>query len=76
MLSEELSIDLSSIAEKASVPRPTKLHVVSVTSQIYDTIGIVSPITIHFKMFLQQLHCTKMDWDEEIWGELLDCWNS
>ena len=74
--SDELSIDLSSIAEKASVPRPTKRHVVSVTSQIYDPIGIVSPVTIRFKMFLQQLHCTKMDWDEEIRGELLDCWNS
>ena len=33
---DELSIDLSSITEKANIQNPTKRHVVSVTSAIYD----------------------------------------
>ena len=71
---DELSIDLSSITEKANIQNPTKRHVVSVTSAIYDPIGILSPVTIRFKMLLQQLHLAKMEWDEEIQGELLELW--
>ena len=69
-----MSIDLSSITERANIQNPTKRHVVSVTSAIFDPIGILSPVTIRFKILLQQLHHAKMEWDEEIQGELLELW--
>ena len=48
----------------------------SIASKIYDPIGLISPITIRFKVLLQELHGARIEWDEEINGELLDGWNA
>jgi hypothetical protein len=71
---DKIIIDLNFLAKRANLLNPTKRHIVSVASRIYDPIGIISPITIRFKMLLQDVHCAKIEWDEEINGELLQHW--
>ena len=73
---DELMIDLKFITREANTLNPTKRHIVSIASKIYDPIGLVSPITIWFKVLLQELHGARIEWDEEINGELLDRWNA
>ena len=73
---DELMIDLKFIAREANTLNLTKHHIVSIASKIYDPIGLVSPITIRFKVLLQELHGARIEWDEEINGELLDRWNA
>ena len=53
---------------------PTKRNVVSVASRFYDPLGIVSPVTIQFKVFFQKLCLAKVSWDEPLSGELLNKW--
>jgi hypothetical protein len=71
---DELVIDLRHIAKEANTHNPTKRHVVSVVSKIYDPLGIVSPVTVQFKVLLQELHHSGVGWDEIINGELLNQW--
>ena len=68
-------MDLRNIVAEANLCNPTKRHIVSIASKIYDPIGIVSPVTVKFKMLLQDLHCAKIDWDQEISKHLLDYWS-
>ena len=72
--SDVLIMDLRSIAAEANIHNPTKRHVASIISQVYDPVGIVSPVTIKLKILLQDLHCAKIDWNQEISRELLDKW--
>ena len=44
--------------------RYTKRRVLSLVSSIYDTLGWVSPLTVHGKIFLQTLWKEKMGWDQ------------
>ena len=53
---------------------PTKRNVVSVESRFYDTLRIVSPVTIQFKVFFQILSLAKVLWDELYSSELLNKW--
>ena len=71
---DELVIDMRDIVLEANVNNPTKRHAVSVASKIYDPMGLVSPVTVRFKMFLQDLHSSKLGWDDEITGNLLHKW--
>ena len=68
-------MDLRNIAAEANLCNPTKRHIVSIASKVYDPIGIVSPVTVKFKMLLQDLHCAKIDWDQKISKHLLDYWS-
>jgi hypothetical protein len=71
---DELIFDLSYIAKECNTRNPTKRYIVSVTSKIYDPIGFIAPVTLQFKIFLQALHCARIDWDEPIQNELLEHW--
>ena len=45
----------------------------AVTSQIYaifDPLGLLSPITMKYKLMLQKLDVLKVEWDEELTEEL------
>ena len=44
------------------------------SAKFYDPLGIVSPITILFKMFFQQLCKAKINWDKPITGDLAETW--
>ena len=50
-----LIFDVSTIIEQLNVFSPTKRSVVGAVSRFYDPLGILSPVIIVFKMFLQEL---------------------
>ena len=56
------------IAEVARDLSPTKRNVISVIGMFYDPLGFLSPITIRFKVFKQELCKLKLSLDEEVSG--------
>ena len=48
----------------------TKQSVVSAVSQFYDPLGILSPVIIMFKIFLQELTLAAIEWDQPLTGSL------
>ena len=55
---------------------PTKRSIVSLATRIYDPFGIISPVTVQFKILTQKLCEAKLRWDEGISGELLQRWET
>ena len=54
---------------------PTKRNLVGITAKFFDPLGVVSPVTVLFKMFCQQLCEAKVGWDDPLSDELLKRWN-
>ncbi|XP_064629239.1 uncharacterized protein LOC135488534 [Lineus longissimus] len=52
----------------------TKREVVQVTSSIYDPPGLLSPVHVMAKIFIQELWTHKLDWDEPLPDELNHTW--
>ena len=46
-----------------------KRSVVSIAAKFFDPHGVVSPVTIMFKIFCQQLCEAKVEWDEPLTGD-------
>ena len=55
---------------------PTKINAVSLATRFFDPLGIISPITVRFKLLFQQLCEMKTTWDEPLTGTLLAEWMS
>ena len=55
---------------------PTKRNVVGAAAKFFDPLGVLSPVTIMFKMLAQDLCEAKVSWDELLSGSLLDRWNN
>ena len=53
----------------------TKREVLSCVSKVYDPLGLVSPITFHGKVFLQNLWRYELKWDESLPEPLCHEWN-
>ena len=53
---------------------PTKRTVVGMVAQFFDHLGIVTPVTILFKMFFQQLCEVGKGWDDPLTDDLLERW--
>ena len=68
--------DSSNIYKVALVVQPTKSSVVSLISHFYDPIGVISPITVKFKMFAQELREANLAWDAKQSNELVVMWNN
>ena len=66
--------DLSNLCKRSMELEPTKRGIVGIVSRIYDPIGIVSPVTIQFKMMFQELCTNHLNWDDQLSGELLVKW--
>ena len=47
----------------------------SLVGRFYDPLGILSPIVIPFKVFLQELSQLKQPWDKVLTGEILNRWS-
>ena len=52
----------------------TRRGILSVTSSIYDPLGMVSPIILPAKRLLQDLCKQELSWDEEIGAQESQCW--
>ncbi|XP_057310467.1 uncharacterized protein LOC130648433 [Hydractinia symbiolongicarpus] len=58
-------------------PSPeTKRGILSLTSSIFDPLGILTPFILEGKLIIQSLWKSKIDWDEEIPTELKTRWLS
>jgi len=55
---------------------PTKISVLRAIASIYDPLGILSPVIIQFKMFMQQLWQIKINRDDQRTTELKEHWQS
>ena len=62
------------VAEAAAIADETKRGVASVSMRFYDRIGILSPCIVMFKLLLQKIWESGLDWDQPLTGELLSCW--
>lgn len=56
--------------------RMTKRSLLSDINSIYDPIGLISPILIKGKIFLQQLWSLKLDWDEVLSDDICSRWTN
>jgi hypothetical protein len=54
----------------------TKRTALKVTAKIFDPMGLISPFTVKMKAIFQVLCTEKLDWDEELSGNLLSKWNA
>ena len=52
----------------------TKREVLSYISQIYDPLGMVAPVVLFGKLFLQKLWSCKLDWDDSLPPLLFQEW--
>ena len=68
--------DLNELAVLVHSAEATKQQIVSVASRFYDPLGLISPVTIQFKMLFRDLCLSKVGWDEPLSGELLSKWNA
>ena len=75
IIEDRLVLNINHIAESARTLEPSKRNIVSLVSRFYDPLGIITPVTIQFKMLAQDLCEAKLSWDQSISGELLSKWN-
>ena len=61
---------------KPNLPKAslTKRHILSAVSRIFDPLGLISPILIRAKAFLQSLWLEKLEWDQVISNKLATEW--
>ena len=52
----------------------TKRTVLSTIARLFDPLGLLSPITINAKIFIQDLWSLKLDWDDPLPSRLSDKW--
>lgn len=69
---DKLQFDIGDVAKTME---PTKRNLVSITAKFFDPLGIVSPVTILFKIFCQQICEAKLGLDDppylDKWTQLL-----
>lgn len=73
---DEIVLDVSDIAQLMRETQPTKRSAVSLATRMYDPLGVISPLTVRFKLLFQRLCERGVDWDEPLSGELLTQWES
>lgn len=61
------------------MPKPeqknlTKQIALKTVSKVFDSLGILGPVVLKMKIFIQKLCKSKYDWDKNITGEIADKW--
>ena len=69
------SFDVIQLIEYLKSLPPTKRSILKISAKIFDPIGLISPITVNFKMWFQELCSNKVDWDVILSGSWLKKWN-
>lgn len=72
---DELVFDIGEISQAMLELDPTKRNVVSMSARFFDPLGVVSPVTVLFKLFFQKSCETKIGWDEPLTDELKTEWD-
>ncbi|XP_072944068.1 uncharacterized protein [Epargyreus clarus] len=52
----------------------TKRHILSVISQIFDPLGLVTPCIIEAKLIMQKLWIARCEWDDVVSTEIKELW--
>jgi len=76
-LSDQFLISKGHCAQRLQEPKnsPFSKHIISsIVATIFDPLGLISPVVVVYKIFLQQLWLHKLDWDEQLPSELLNQW--
>ena len=68
--------DISDVCHRMKDAEPTKRNAVSLATRFFDLLGIISPITVRFKLLFQQQCEMKTTWDEPLTGTPLAEWMS
>ena len=55
--------------------QPTKRAVLQHLSKVFDPFGVLTPVTISAKLFIQQLWQHKLNWNEPLTSELTAKWH-
>ena len=75
-LNDTLCLTPRSIPSLTSSLLVTKREILSESAQIYDPLGLLTPITVKAKLLLQTLWRKKLDWDEPLDQDIRDKWLS
>lgn len=73
---DTLIFDLTTIHQKPTELLPTKRNIVGIATQLYDSLGYITPLTVQFKIFFQELCKERLEWDEVLIGSLLEKWKA
>ena len=61
------------VNEAFSLPM-TKRSILKISAKIFDPLGLISPISIQFKMLFQIICTNKFSWDDSLPNDLLKQW--
>ena len=71
---DNLVFDLTHTASLARRVEPTERNVISTASKYYDLLGVISPITVLFKLLFRELCKDKKAWDKQLEGPCKFTW--
>ena len=67
--------DTLSTQSTVITPAKTKREVLHMMCQVYDPLGLVTPVTVSAKIFVQELWMKKLDWDDQLSPDDQRIWN-
>ena len=74
-VSDEIVLGTEELVSIAKQIKPLKRQVVSTVSCFYDPLGILSPVTLPFKIYFQKPCKAEVIWDQPLQGDLLQEWD-
>ena len=74
-ITDQLSLTLKGLRPTTS-PVTTKREVLQDSSKLFDPLGIVSPVSVRAKLFIQRLWQLRIMWDEPLDKDHLDVWTA
>ena len=72
--SDEIIFDFSDLVAEAFERIITKRSILSISSKLFDPLGLLSPITIQLKLLFQLICSNKIPWHQEIPDSISDKW--
>ncbi|XP_018494531.1 uncharacterized protein LOC108864078 [Galendromus occidentalis] len=71
-VSDSLSAPISKAIKELTTGTPTKRKLLRALAQVFDPLGIISPIVINSKIIFQDLWKEKIGWDDPLQGDYLN----